>query len=200
MAMKLLVAVLAVLSLSAFAGQTSVDLDPVQRTEGDWFRYDDGTPHWFTWEGKYRGVWFNTEDFIPGMGGFTVTRSEFWFYHHSSYPWDTSDVYIEIWNGDAMAPVTQLDQTTVTAAHYAPVYVVYPTPIETEANFWALTNTEMSAGGWPTSISDEFPFGHSFHSDDNIIWEPWTGDYFIAVIYDLGALSGTTWGSLKAAF
>lgn len=197
---KLFLVILTVLSLTAFAGQIPVDLDPVQRAEGDWLRYDSGTPKWFSWDGAYRGVWFNTEDFVPGMGGVDIGESEFWFFHDASYPWDTSDVYIEIWNGDAMAPVTQLDQTMLTAVHYAPVYAMYSTPVWVEANFWAIANTGMSAGGWPASLGDEFPTGHSFYSDDNIIWEPWIGDYFTAVVTCMGALSGTTWGSLKAAF
>ena len=200
MIMKMFVVILVVLSQVVFAGQISVDLDPVQRTDGDWFRYDSGTAKWLTWGGMYRGVWFNTEDFVPGMGGWEIAQSEFWFYHHASYPWDTSDVYIEIWNGDSMAPVTQLDQTTVTAVHYAPVYAIYPAFILIEANFWAIANTEMSAGGWPASLGDEFPEGHSFYSDDNIIWEPWIGDYFVAVEPCIYALTGTTWGSLKVAF
>ncbi|MCK5842568.1 MAG: hypothetical protein KAH31_10395 [Candidatus Sabulitectum sp.] len=198
--MKKAIAILAVLSLTAFAGQFAVNLDPVERTDGDWLRYDSGTAKWLTWGGMYRGVWFNTEDFIPGMGGADVNESEFWFYHHASYPWDTSDVYIEIWNGDAMAPVTQIDQTMITAVHYAPVYATYATPLSVEANFWAIANTEMSAGGWPASLGDEFPENHSFYSDDNIIWEPWIGDYFVAVNVDPQALNNATWGSLKATF
>jgi len=200
MIMKMFVVILVVLSLAAFAGQTSVDLDPVQRTDGDWFRYDDGTAKWLSWGGMYRGVWFNTEDFVPGMGEWEMFDSEFWFYHDASYPWDTSDVYIELWNGDATGPATQLDQTQITAVHYAPVYAVYSAPVWVEANFWALANTEMSTGGWPASLSDEFPLGHSFYSDDFIIWEPWAGDYFVAVEPCVYALTGTTWGTLKAVF
>ncbi len=204
--MKKAIAILAVLSLAAFAGQIAVDLDPVAGNDADWLQYDDGTAQWLTWGGMYRGVWFNTEDFIPGETSAGIEESEFWFFHHSSYPWDTSDFYAEIWNGDAMMPTVQLDQTMVTATHYAPVGVVYAAPgLSAEGNFWGLANTEMSAGGWPAILGDAAPVGHSFNSDDFIVWEPWAyGDYFVrisAVIPDTTlALDNTTWGSLKVAF
>ncbi len=200
--MKNVIAILAVLSLAAFAGQVAVNLDPIQRTDADWLVYDDGTAQWLTWGGMYRGVWFNTEDFVPGETSAAVEELEFWFYHHSSYPWDTSDTYIELWNGDAMAPVTQLDQTMITAIHYAPQIISYATPIVAEGNFWGFQNTEMSAGGWPAILGDVANSGHSFFSDDFIIWEPWTGDYFISALATIpaAALDNTTWGSLKATF
>jgi hypothetical protein len=204
--MKKAMAVLAVLSLVAFAGQVAVDLNPVER-DGDWLVYDDGSTKWLTWGGTYRGVWFNIEDFIPGGGDGLLEQSEFWFYHHSSYPWDTSDVYLEIWNGDAMGPMTQMDQTMVTAIHYAPVYASYSPEVAVEENFWALANTEMSAGGWPAILGDGNAPGtifHSFFSDDFIVWEPWdiggACNYFIAVNWNPGAFDNTTWGSLKATF
>ncbi|RKZ03331.1 hypothetical protein DRQ21_06060 [Candidatus Fermentibacteria bacterium] len=202
--MKKAIAILAVLSLAAFAGQVAVNLDPIPQKDADWLVYDDGTPAWLTWGGMYRGVWFDVQDFVPGATGASIEQSEFWFYHHSSYPWDTSDVYLEIWNGDNTAPVTQLDQTMVTAIHYAPVYATYSTPLAGEQNFWALANTEMSSGGWPAILGDGTAGTHSFFSDDFIIWEPWgdMGDYFVSVYATptTGALDNSTWGSLKAAF
>ncbi len=204
--MKNVIAILAVLSLVAFAGQVAIDLAPVQGTDADWLEYDDGTANWLTWGGMYRGTWFDATDFIPTAFNCDIHQSEFWFYHHASYPWDTSDVYLEIWDGAVSAPVTQLDQTMVTAIHYAPVYATYATPLATaNAEFWAFANTEMSAGGWPCNLGDGTPGTHSFFSDDFIIWEPWgdMGDYFIAVEADIneaGALDNTTWGSLKATF
>lgn len=204
--MKKAIAILAVLSLAAFAGQIAVDL-PVQGTDGDWLRYDNGTANWYTWGGMYRATWFNTEDFIPGFGGAEVLQSEIWFYHGTSKIWDTSDVYIELWNGDSMGPVAQLDQTMLTAVHYAPVYATYSPGVEVEANFWLVVNTEMSAEAYPSSLGDGAgsAVSHSYYSDDLIIWEPWippTGisNYFMAVEVDPLALDGTTWGSLKATF
>jgi hypothetical protein len=202
--MKKAIAILAVLSLVAFAGQVAVNLDPVPQKDADWLQYDDGTPAWFTWGGTYRGTWFNVQDFVPGAIGATIQQSEFWFYHHSSYPWDTSDVYLEIWNGGASAPVTQLDKTQAVAAHYAAVTTTYATPLVGEQNFWALANTEMSSGGWPSCLGDSTAGTHSFYSSDFIIWEPWgeVGDYLIRVYAEVtpSALSGVTWGALKAAF
>ena len=200
--MKKAMAVLAVLSLTAFAGQIVIDL-PVAENDAEWLVYDDGTAAWLTWGGMYRGNWFNTEDFVPGCSACYVEKSEFWFYHHSSYPWDTSDVYLEIWNGDALGPTLQLDQTMVTALHYTPVYVSYTTVLLSESNFWAIANTEMSAGGWPSILGDGTAGVHSFFSDDFIVWEPWgdMGDYFVRVYGSpFGALDNSTWGLLKATF
>ena len=203
--MKKAIAILAVLSLVAFAGQVAVELGQIER-DGDWLVYDNGTPNWLTWGGTYRGVWFNIEDFIPGQGNGLLEESEFWFYHSSSYPWDTSDVYLEIWNGDSMGPTAQLDQTMVTAIHYAPVYAAYSPQVAVEANFWALANTEMSAGGWPAILGDgdQGSIFHSFYSDDFIVWEPWdiggACNYFVSVNWNSDAFNSTTWGSLKTTF
>ncbi len=187
-----------------FADQIAVDLGPGYGTDTDWLKYDDGTAAWITWGGMYRGVWFDATDFVPGVINCAIYQSEFWFYHHASYPWDTSDVYVEVWDGAVSAPVTQLDQTMITAVHYAPVYADYSTPLVTaNAEFWAFANTEMSAGGWPASLGDGTPGTHSFFSDDFIVWEPWgdMGDYFVALdARDPGAFTNTTWGSLKATF
>ncbi len=201
--MKNVIAILAVLTFVAFAGQVQIDRGVVEGTDGDWLRYDDGTYNWLTWGGMYRGTWFDATDFVPGTTACDIHQSEFWFYHHSSYPWDGSDVYVEIWDGTVSNPVTQLDQTMITAIHAAPVYATYATPLVAGAEFWAFANTEMSAGGWPSILGDGTPGTHSFFSDDFIIWEPWgeMGDYFVAVEADLHqALDNTTWGSLKATF
>jgi len=205
--MKKALAILAVLSLAAFAGQIAVNLNPIPRTDADWLVYDDGTPAWYTWGGTYRGVWFNTDDFQAGGSAASITQAELWFYHSDTRPWDTSDVYVELWNGDQMAPVTQLDQSMAVALDYAPIYVNYSPAIVAETNFWCLANTEMSAGGWPSMLGDGMASGafHSFFSSDFIVWEPWdingACNYFIAVYGDIEmSLDNTTWGSLKATF
>ncbi len=136
--MKASLAVLLILASFSTAGRVAVDLPGPQRY--DWLKYDNGTFNWLTWEGTYRGVWFNLQDFIPGATGFEIGISQMWFYHHTSYPWDTGDFYMELWNGDAMGPMTRLDQTMVTALHLTPVYTNYNPKIETEQNFWP----------WPT--------------------------------------------------
>lgn len=205
--MKKAIAILAVLSLASFAGQIAVNLDPIPQKDADWLVYDNGTPNWLTWGGTYRGTWFNVEDFVPGGGACEVEQAELWFYHHTSHPWDTSDVYIELWNGDNMGPTAQLDQTMKTAIHYAPIYVDYNPIITTEGNFWCLANTEMSAGGWPSILGDgaQGTVFHSFYSDDFIVWEPWdiggACNYFVSIYGEIPmSFDNTTWGSLKATF
>ncbi len=204
--MKNVIAILAVLSLAAFAGQLAVSPEQISGTD-DLLTYDNGTTHWLTWGGLYRGTWFNVQDFNPAASGISIEMAEVWFYHHASYPWDTSDFYFELWNGDASSPVAQLDQQMVTATNNAPIYINYAPEILAEANFWGLVNTEMSAGGWPSILTDWAGTGeyHSFMTDDFIIWEPYTAgellcNYIIRITEGDWSLDNTTWGSLKATF
>ncbi len=190
----------------AVAGMTDVpadDLLPEVEMDWEWLTYCSGTPGWISWAGTYRGTWFHLEDFFPGVSETMVSASEFWFYHHSSYPWDTSDAYIELWTGNENGPAAQIRQDYVTAAHFAPVYVFYEPPETVPGDFWVLVNTEMSAGGWPSLLGDGSaqPVSHSFFSDDFIVWEPWFGrNLFIAVLADVDAISSTSWGCLKTLF
>ncbi len=167
----------------------------------DQLSYDDGSANWLAWGGLYRGVWFNLADF--GLsGGWLAGSTEYWFYHHSSYPWDVASFYGEMYNGNSTGPTTQLDQTSVTAVHYSAVYASYATPVLTEENFWILINTEMSGGGWPSILGDPtYTTDHSFFSDDFIVWEPWgLGDYFIRTNGPLPGLAAETWGSIKTLY
>ncbi|PIE52729.1 hypothetical protein CSA37_04730 [Candidatus Fermentibacteria bacterium] len=203
---------MAVLTVTAvFARRAEVDdLNPVA-IEGDWLQYHDGSPCWFCWEGTWRGTWFNIQDFIPGVSSGWIWQSCAWFYHYGGYPWDTSDFYFEIWNGNAVAPVVQVDRRISTASNYSPVYVDW-VDCAVEQNFWCIVNTELSAGGWPSIVSDgnnpdSSAVVHSFLSDDFIVWEPLNMNgpcnYMTALIfksYPPSLLQGTTWGSLKAVF
>ncbi len=203
--MKKVIAILVVLSITAFAGQVEINASPIPQEDADWLQYDDGTAKWVI-ASKYMGVWFDIQNFVPGETTAQVLQTQVWFYHHPSLPWDTSDVYIELWSGDSTAPTSQLDQTQVTATHYAPSFVTYTTPISCGQTFWAITNAAFSSTYWPSSLTDETLADpqHSLYSQDLIVWEPMThGDLFIRVqanIPDPGALGGATWGSLKAAF
>ncbi len=94
--MKVSLFLFLVVASITFAGQIAVDLDPIQQAGTDWLRYDDGTANWLTWGGMYRGVWFDLANFIPGWQTCYIEQSEFWFYHHASYPWGASDVYVEV--------------------------------------------------------------------------------------------------------
>ena len=196
--------VLFVLPLAVFANMVRVDL-PVGSGGFDVevLQYDDGSAHWLTWGGTYRGVWFNTEDYLPGSTGFMLEAMEWWFFEHASYPWDTADFYAEVWNGDENGPVELLDSQLVSAMHYAGAFTYYDPPLECESNFWGLINTTLSAGGWPSVLGDNTPGEHSFFSDDMIVWEPWgeLGDYFIRAHgeFDL-SLQTDSWGSIKALF
>lgn len=156
--------------------------------------YDDGSAYWLTWHGLYRGVWFNLADFTSTPDTWEADNTEFWFYHHSSYPWDTPCFYAEVYNGDASGPVTQLDQTSVTANHYAAVYANYSTPLICDDQFWVIVNTEMSSGGWPSLLSDGTAIGvdHSFYSDDFIVWQPW--------VPSTVGLDRATWAEVKTLF
>ncbi len=196
--------VLFVLPLAVFANMVRVDL-PVGSGGFDVevLQYDDGSAHWLTWGGTYRGVWFNTEDYLPGSTGFMLEAMEWWFFEHASYPWDTADFYAEVWNGDENGPVELLDSQLVSAMHYAGAFTYYDPPLECESNFWGLINTTLSAGGWPSVLGDNTPGEHSYFSDDMIVWEPWgeLGDYFIRAHgeFDL-SLQTDSWGSIKALF
>jgi hypothetical protein len=197
--------------LSLIAGDAPLDSPLPVAARYDWIQYDDGTAAWMTWSGLYRGVWFNIQDFAPGFPYSQVYGLEFWFYHPSSYTWDVSSFLAEIYEGDAVSPVTQMDQTSVTAFHYAPCYTSYSPEISMGINFWGLVNTEMSGGGWPSILGDNTPqaYSHSFYSDDFIVWQPWVvggpaaNDFFIRADAYTGwppGLDQTTWGAIKTLF
>ncbi len=207
--MKNAIIILIIVVMPLFAGDALIDeLIPLSQNF-NWLSYDDGTPAWVSSTGTYRGVWFNIQDFIPDMPNWEVGTAELWFYHHSSNIWDTSNVMVEIWNGDANGPTVQLGQQMAIAFHYAPIFIVFNPVLETGQNFWCVTNTELSTEGSPTTLSDntQGTISHSFFSDDLIIWEPWEKqggicNYFIRLNDQPQGtgLSRTTWGSLKATF
>ncbi|MCK5131093.1 MAG: hypothetical protein KAR40_02950 [Candidatus Sabulitectum sp.] len=213
--MKKAIAILAVLSFAAFAGEFAVCNSGPIETDADWLTYDDGTPHWYLTGGMYRGVWFNVEDFNTSMGQAEILKAEVWFCHGSTRPWDISDVYFEIWDGvpTGPSPTGRRDQTTITAVHNTAMYVDYASaPITTVANdFWTVINLEMSGAGYPSSYMDKGPnvgqTPHSFGSEDMIIWEPFIHpddplNFMMRVYADLIPMSfdNTSWGSIKAIF
>ena len=205
--MNTITIILLLLSVAAFAGQARVEVPGEAGNTDDMIYYHNGTYHWLTWGGMYRGTWFDTDDFMPGSPGTWLFLAEYWFYEHASYPWDTADFYSEIWNGDETGPEVLLAQETVTALHLAPCFHDFDPILEVGQNFWCLINTEMSAGGWPSVLGDYSQpgdAGHSYFSDDLIVWEPWgeMGEYFITVgiTYPGEAFNTTTWGAVKALF
>lgn len=190
-------------------GACAVDLAPIYR-DGDWMFYDDGTPQWCSWGGTYRGTWFNTQDFVSTSSGCTLEKSCLWFYHHSCFQWDISDVYIEIWNGGSCGPITEVNCKLITAQHYCPTYIEYAPTIEVEQNFWYIINTELSTGGWPSILTDGVmpnpsSVEHSYSSDDFIVWEPWNINGVCNYILEVSPLSflslnTTTWANIKTIF
>lgn len=197
---------LLVLTSATIAATGGVTVSPEQvHTDSDWLCYDNGTAGWFTWTGTYRGVWFDLEDFMPGYTGANIEVSQIWFYHSSSYPWDTGEFLAELWNGGSTGPSELLDQSSATALHFAPVAVYYDMPVEVETDFWCIVNTELSTGGWPSLLGDnaQGTVPHSFYSDDYMVWVPWAigaaCNYFIS-IGTVTSLFRSTWGALKSAF
>ena len=196
---------LLLLSLPLIAGNVRVDLPGGSGGTDDQLTYFNGSPQWVSWDGVYRGTWFNTEDFVAGSPGFGVIDVEYWFYESpNADPWDTDNFYSEVWNGGQSGPQVRLAQSIATASHYAPCFHCFDPSLGVEQNFWALINTEMSVGGWPSILGDDSTpgdAGHSFYLDGVAleIWE--LGEYYIGVSgwpnYSLGAI---TWGSLKALY
>ena len=181
--------------LTSFAGGIT-GIDPVPARDAT-LQYDDGTAQWLTWSGIYRGVWFNTGDFLPGSNGFLLEESVLWIS-------DPVDCYVEVWNGGASGPAQLLDQTLVTGGSMS---VVYSPPLDCDSDFWILMNTSIW-GGVPRIMGDASPppVDHSFYSDDFLTWEPWsdgstTGDYLIRGLGEFKVgLGSTTWGSIKSLF
>lgn len=186
---------LLLMPVALVSGQFRLDTPVYVGESDDQLSYDDGTANWLVWGGLYRGVWFNLADFGASPQWY-ADNTEFWFYHHQTYPWDTPAFYAEIYNGDVSGPATQLVQTSVTAAHYAAVYANYPSPVVCDGQFWVIVDTEMSSGGWPSLLGDNTPHpiigDHSFYSDDFIVWEPW--------VPGNTGLDRTTWAEVKTLF
>ncbi|PIE51951.1 hypothetical protein CSA37_09240 [Candidatus Fermentibacteria bacterium] len=169
----------------------------------EWLSYCNGTPEWVIWEGTWRGTWFNLEDFYSGSTEGSVQQASLWFYHYSSYPWDTSDITVELWSGDVSGPELLLDSRVMTASHMTPCFVTYDPQIEVPGNFWCLLCPEFSSGGWPSMITDnaqnEFP--HSFTASGPLINGSGYCNYFIYLLMGLNnSLEVNSWGRLKTVF
>ena len=203
--MKYLLA-LQMIALSSIAPGSSLPLEHTVycgTDSEDIFQYDDGSAQWIFWGGEYRGVWFNVEDFYPGIG-FDCEQLEFWFFHHASYPWEDSSFEAILANGDATAPVTELASESVSALHYSPVYAVYGSVV-CEGQFWAL-NHSLTEGGWPSILADDGSGGveHSFYSDafGSGYAALTMGDFLIRAHGTILAtsLDYTSWGAIKSLY
>ncbi len=204
--MKLAVLTVVVAASLVFGGSAVLERPlPVGSTALE-YQYDDGSAYWLTWVGDYRGTWFHFADF-GASGPRSMGQLEFWFYHHSSYPWDTTSFYAELWSGDGGLPLTMLEQVSTQALHYAPKYVT-TSPHTLVSGCWILVNTTLSSGGWPSILGDNTPqpsYSHSYYSDNLINWTPYVvsgplaNDYFIRCA-PLLALDSESWGAIKALY
>ncbi len=160
--------------------------------------YDDGTPQWLSYGNA--AVWFYTEDFFPPASSVQITEVEMWFYHHSSFPWDTAEFYLEIWSGDDETFLEeQLYQSLETAIHYSPILIdVSLENIVAESDFWIFENTELSAGGCPSAILDGSPPVVP-HSCGNEGWIT-EGDLLFRCFADEMSIESISWGALKTVF
>ena len=202
--------ILLVLLASLPCGDLSLE-SPVYCGSGDsqLYHYDDGTAYWLTWSGQWRGVWFTMDDFGALGNHLVCDGTQFWFYHHSSYGWDSSTFYAELWTDGSGMPETLLSQETVIATHYSADWAYLDPPIDAGNSFWVLVNTTFSSGGWPSSFGDNTPqplTSHSFHSDNFLDWDPWiisgtyANDYFVRAHGSLLGLEESSWAGIKALF
>lgn len=209
--------VLIVLALvTAFAFATDSYFVEGQGTGGsgsdDLLQYDDGTGHWISYNIPYYGVWFDVADFMPGATGFECDYAELVFYHHTSLPWDTDQISIELWNGDAAGATSLIRADDVTATHNTPQNLVYTPAVMLDRNFWLIANTTVhSTDMLPTGFYDEFAnftgVAHTFASDDGILWDPITA---VGIEINLmfraegtinpNALENGSWGAIKGLF
>lgn len=172
----------------------------------DLLQYDDGTADWFTFEGEYRGTWFNLEDFYPAVDatGFVVNYAEVWFFHVSSQPWDASDFIGEITDGTPYSPGTVFAHDTGTALHLSPFYLYPMATCTTSTDFTVTEIPQFSEFGAPSIASDVSPAlkPRSFTVTSSVI-DFWQYDFLIRVNgYPVPPveLARTTWASLKATF
>ena len=182
---------------------------PCAQTDPELFHYDDGYAYWLTWSGQWRGTWFTMDNFGAAGNNLECDYTEFWFYHHSSYCWDTAAFYAELWTDESGLPSILLSQETVVATHYSADYAFYDPPLDCGNSFWVLVNTAFSSGGWPSVLGDNTPqpsASHSFYSDDLAIWEPWilqgplANDLLIRAHGSFMGLQPATWAGIKGLF
>jgi hypothetical protein len=212
--MKLVVLSLAVFAAFAFASD-SYHLEPaipVDSGSDALLQYDDGSAAWI-WSGIiYVGTWFDVTDFLPSATQFEVTSCEWWFYHHSSHPWDTDAITLELWKGDATTwPTTNFTSDSRTALHYAPTVVNYSPSVWTGTDFWMIANTSISSTiGLPSTLYDGTAnftgIPHTYRSSDFSTWSTVnSGGIDINAFYRVTgiiptALERGTWGAIKGIF
>jgi len=153
--------------------------------------YHNSSPEWLSWGGTCRGTWFHVHDFFPEATSFSVEWAEILFYT----PLPDSTLMIELWNGDSSGPSEFLAQEAFSGS----VTSFFP-PVETDCDFWCIVNSEGCSGTAALLTDGEYD-GHSFYSDDWMMWENFDqGEYFISVGNSTEALSRVSWGKIKSLF
>ncbi len=180
--MKMLVA-LCLLS-AAFAAADDVVL-----------KYHGDEPDWHHEYGYVHGTWFHVQDFLPDATGFTVEWAELGLLFPTSM--HSATMTVEIWNGDSDGPSEFLASKEIVIPE---TLFTFDSPVETAGDFWCLLNV----GGGPVAayiVYDSTPQGHSFFSDDFLVWEEFTeGEFFISVGGTDYSLETTTWGGIKGTY
>lgn len=210
--MRKVLLVLAFATALAFA-TSAVKVEGLAGGSGsdDMLQYDDGTPYWIYGGVAYYGTWFDVTDFLPNAADFWCNYVEWWFYHHPNLPWDTDMISLEVWQGDATMPVTQLAQDDVTAPHYTFATTTYATPLVCTTDFWTMCNTTVySSTGYPSGLYDAggnfTGIPHTFGSQDWILWDPFipAGEYIDIMHRAEGeiktALDSESWGAIKGLY
>ncbi len=141
------------------------------------------------------------QDFFPDADSGYIEQIELWFYH-APRQWDTSQFYLEVFDGDRNGPDVLLDQTMMYALHYQPTVCYYYTPVNVGPDFWCVVNTAFCSGGWPSIMSDgDSTINHSFLYDGSAWMPHLPGEYMIAVCWEeLMSLHNVSWGQLKTVF
>ena len=200
------------LCLAALVAGSDLALEqPVScgQTDPELFYYDDGYAYWLTWSGQWRGTWFTMDDFGAAGNSLECDYSQFWFYHHSSYCWDSGSFCAELWTDESGLPSTMISQETALATHYSANCTYYDPPLDCGNAFWVLANTAFSSGGWPSTLGDNTPqpsVSHSFFSDDSEVWEPWiiqgpfANDLLVRAHGAFVGLQPSTWAGIKGLF
>ena len=213
--MKKVLIVLALAAAASFAFD-SVRIEGLTTVPGtdDMLQYDDGTPYWIIYNAKAYGTWFDVQDFSSSAGGFEVESVEWWFYHHSSLPWDTEDATLELWtsNEDNSAPgEKKKDDVVEGVVSDAATVVTYDPPIALPRNFWAVFNADAhSSEGYPSPLSDKTAnstgVDHTFATGDFLVWDPITAaeinvDLIVRVSGNFTeALDDESWGTIKGLY
>jgi len=163
-------------------------------------QYDDGTPTQQTFEGIWRGVAFDVQDFTPDATGFLLQQVEYWFYDSGSPAWETADFWAEVFSGGIGGPEAMYVVEQITALHYAPVYLNLGGGVPVPQEFWCVASSQLSTNGSPSLMGDAAAgSGRSFFSNDLSNWTPWTvGDYIIRAHGENAySLEATSWGQIK---